>query len=77
MVSTHSQKQPVLRLSIYLTSGPSSFAVDNTNIGGVVTSDLLNMSNSLGHIVKVGGIRIVDSLALPVGKSVCEPFFVC
>lgn len=53
-----------------LTCGPASFAIGETDLVCIVTGNLLNVGQSLSHIIEISVGGIVEFLALPVGEAV-------
>lgn len=52
------------------TSGPASLAVNHLDLRGLVSSKLLNMLHSTGHIIEVSLMSLVSGSSLPVSKSI-------
>ena len=52
------------------TCGPASFTVDDSDLVGVVTSNLLNVLHRTRHVIKVGLVGLIDHSTLPVGECV-------
>lgn len=53
-----------------LTCGPSGLTVAKANLVCIRAGNLLNVAQSLSHVIKVGVSSIAQLLALPVGEAV-------